>query len=333
VPLRPGVQLPGACLPHEVPRLVALAERHGVSTLWATEVRRDPFLQIAAVLGAGGRMGVGTAVAVAFARSPTVTAAAAWDLNRWSGGHFRLGLGSQTAAMLKQRFGVEADHLAPRMADYVAAVRDCFVALRRGFGGHRGPFYGIRRPALQPGREPAAPPDPAIMLAAVNQRMAETVGASADALCSHPFTTPAYLAEVLSPALARGARASGRSVPAVVQQLVVVSSRPLAARQMVPYAIPAYREVLAHSGRGALIDGVLAETAAGRIAAAAKLLEAGCLDDLGVVVARDADQLASALERWSPLCSEISLSVPWFGIGANEQMEAAMGLMKMVGRL
>src|SRR6266481_1842660 len=160
-----GVTLPGAARPREAAGLAAQAEAAGCDAVWVLDVRREPYLMAAAAIQATERITVGTNVAVAFARSPTATATAAWDLALWSGGRFVLGLGSQVGPTLAARFGVTADHPGPRMRDYVHAVRACFTAFRKGYGRYQGDFYNIRRPALQPGADDLAE-DPPVYLAA-----------------------------------------------------------------------------------------------------------------------------------------------------------------------
>src|SRR5215470_16005057 len=164
-----GVTLPGAVRPRDAARLAAAAEAGGCDAVWVLDVRREPYLVAAAAVQATERVEVGTNVAVAFARSPTATATAAWDLGLWSGGRFVLGLGSQVGPTLAARFGVEADHPGPRMRDYVRAVRGCFGAFRTGRGRYEGEFYRIRRPAFQPGADDLAE-DPPVYVAAVNPR-------------------------------------------------------------------------------------------------------------------------------------------------------------------
>src|SRR5207302_4842911 len=220
-----------------------MAEAAGCDAVWVLDVRREPYLLSAAALAATTRIEVGTNVAVAFARSPTVTAAAAWDLAQLSGGRFILGLGSQVGPTLEARYGVTADHPAPRMRDYVRAVRACFEAFRHGYGRYEGEFYRIRRPALQPGAE-ALERDPQVYVAAVNPVMTAIAGEVADALAAHSFATESYLEEVLRPALQRGARQAGRPAPRVLLQLVVAPSREAAAQQMIAYTVPGYRRVL-----------------------------------------------------------------------------------------
>jgi probable F420-dependent oxidoreductase len=316
--LRVGVALPGATPPAEAGRLAAKAEAAGCDAVWVLDVRRDPFLLSAAAAIATERVSVGTNVAVAFARSPTVTAAAAWDLALWSHGRFVLGLGSQVGPTLQARFGIGADHPAARMRDYVRAVRACFQAFRKGYGGYQGEFYEIRRPAFQPGGE-ALESDPKIYLAAVNRLMTRVAGEVADGLAAHPFTTEEYLREVLLPTLEEGARAQGRSRPEVLLQLVVAPTREAAAAQMIAYTVSGYRRVLDHAGLGELADRVMAAGREGRRAEARELIERGYLDRLGVIVASDSASLEAGLERWSQYADRLSLSVPWFGTERGEQ--------------
>jgi len=331
-PPRVGVALPGAVHPREAGRLSAMAEEAGCEAVWVLDVRREPYLLSAAALAATTRIEVGTNVAVAFARSPTVTATAAWDLAQWSGGRFVLGLGSQVGPTLEARFGITADHPAARMRDYVHAVRACFEAFRHGYGRYDGDFYRIRRPALQPGAE-MLERDPAVYLAAVNPVMTEIAGEVAEALAAHSFTTESYLREVLRPALQAGARRVGRPTPGVLLQLVVAPSREIAARQMIAYAVPAYRRVLDHHGLGDVVDRVMAAGKEGRRSEAARLIDERCLDLLGVIVADDADAIRNGIERWRPLSDRLSLSVPWFGIDSAEQLQQAERLIELVASL
>ncbi|MDQ6773071.1 MAG: LLM class flavin-dependent oxidoreductase [Candidatus Dormibacteraeota bacterium] len=292
---------------------------HPRDAVWALDVRREPYLLIAAATAATSRVSVGTNVAVAFARSPTATACAAWDLALWGGGRFVLGLGSQVGPTLMARFGVQADHPAPRMRDYIAAVRACFGAFRSGHGRYEGEFYEIRRPALQPGADDLAT-DPPIYLAAVNPLMTAVAGEVADGLAAHPFTTSAYVNDVMRPALALGAARSGRPLPKVLLQLVVAPTREAAARQMVAYTVPGYRRVLDHEGLGDLADGVMAAAAAGRRSEAAALVDRGFLDRLAVVIDDSPGALVEAVARWAPLADRLSLSVPWYGTSEADQL-------------
>jgi len=327
--VRPGFALPGAIRPDQARELAGRAERAGCDALWVLDVRRDPFVLAAAAISATDQIPVGTNVAVAFARSPTVTAAAAWDLGLWSGGRFVLGLGSQVGPTLEARFGVKADHPAPRMVDYVSAVHSCWDALRSGQGSHDGDFYTIKRPFLQRAAEPDGPHIP-IYVSAVNPVMAGAAGKCADGLAAHPFTTEGYLRETLLPALAAGSAAAGRPTPPVLLQLVVAPNRASAAAQMMAYTVPEYRRVLDHTDLGAEADKILAARGAGRRDEARDLVDELILDHLGVVFE---DKLTAGIERWRPYADRLSLSVPWFGMTDREQLEAAHRLVDLVDAL
>ena len=314
-----GVALPGRASPTEAARLSAEAESAGCEAVWTLEVRRDPFLLAAAAAGATNRVEIGTNVAVAFARSPTVTAIAAWDLSLWSGGRFVLGLGSQVGPTLEARFGVSADHPAARMRDYVQAVRACFGALGKGYGGYSGQYYSIRRPAMQPGAEPLAD-EPPVYLGAVNPLMTRVTGEVGDGLAAHSFSTEEYLREVVRPALEEGAARAGRPRPKILLQLVVAPSRQAAAAQMYFYTVPGYRRVLDHSGLSAVADRIIAAAGEGRRSEARELIDQHLLDRLGVVIGDDPETLEAGLRRWRPHADRISLSVPWFGIEHEEQV-------------
>ncbi|MDR7602689.1 MAG: LLM class flavin-dependent oxidoreductase, partial [Armatimonadota bacterium] len=71
-----------------VPEVAELAEQFGVGCLWASETQHDPFLPGPLVYAHTRRLAFGTAIAVAFARSPTTIAHTAWDLAEASGGRF-----------------------------------------------------------------------------------------------------------------------------------------------------------------------------------------------------------------------------------------------------
>jgi probable F420-dependent oxidoreductase len=325
-----GITLPGAVRPREAARLAAAAEAAGCEAIWILDVRREPYLLAAAAITGTERVEVGTNVAVAFARSPTVTAAAAWDLGVWSGGRFVLGLGSQVGPTLTARFGVTADHPGPRMRDYVRAVRGCFDALRAGRGRYEGEYYTIRRPALQPGPDDLEH-DPPVYVAAVNPFMAGIAGEVGDGLAAHSFSTPEYLRDVIRPALARGAERAGRAAtPPVLLQIVVAADRRAAATQMIAYTVPAYRRVLDHVGLGEQADRVMAAMAAGRRDEARELIDDGCLDHLGVIVGGD---LEAGLDRWRGLAERITFSVPWFGTDDAEQVAQTERLIERIARL
>lgn len=225
----------------ELPALARTAEEAGFESVWCAETARSAFVQATLACQGTDRVRVGTAVALAFPRSPTVTAMCARDLAELSGGRFILGLGSQVKRVNELRFSVPFEHPAPKMAEAVEVVRKVLAA----YGGkpidHRGRFYTVTMPPF-PGAGPAPGPVP-IYLAAVNPLMAETAGRVADGVLGHPLTSPKYVAEVLRPAVARGAGKAGRDpseLNLTTSLIVQVDPDPEVARRQAAYQLAFY---------------------------------------------------------------------------------------------
>jgi len=183
----------------------------GFSGLLFTETGRTAYLSAAVASQAAPGLELSTGVAVAFPRSPFVTAAAAWELQEASGGNFRLGLGTQVRTHVVRRYGVDFERPGPRLRDYLLSVKACFGAFRSGKLDHHGDFYNLDfiTPQWSPG--PIDAPDPKVDIAAVNPWMLRMAGEVADGVHVHPIGEPGYLARHVMPKVAEGAKKAGRS--------------------------------------------------------------------------------------------------------------------------
>jgi alkanesulfonate monooxygenase SsuD/methylene tetrahydromethanopterin reductase-like flavin-dependent oxidoreductase (luciferase family) len=99
------------------------AEAVGYDCLWTSETQHDPFLPLGLASTATSKIRLGTAIAVAFARSPMTIAQTAWDLQKASQGRFILGLGSQVKAHIQRRFSMSFESPGPKLREYVLALR------------------------------------------------------------------------------------------------------------------------------------------------------------------------------------------------------------------
>jgi probable F420-dependent oxidoreductase len=187
------------------------AEAAGFSGLVITEAGRTAYLACG-VAALAADIDILTGVAVAFPRSPMVTAQIAWELADASHGRFRLGLGTQVRAHIERRYSAEFDHPGPRLREYVLAVRAAFAAFRGAPLQHEGEFWNLSLlPAIwSPG--PIDAPDPPIDIAAVNPWMLRMAGEIADGVHVHPLNTPTYLRDTLVPNVTTGATAAGRTM-------------------------------------------------------------------------------------------------------------------------
>ncbi len=201
-------------VPQPLDKIGDLARRTqeaGFSGLLFTETGRTAYLNAAVASQAAPGLELSTGVAVAFPRSPFVTAATAWELQEATGGKFRLGLGTQVRTHVVRRYGMAFERPGPRLRDYVLAVRACFAAFRTGRLDHHGDFYDLDfiTPQWSPG--PIDAPDPAVDIAAVNPWMLRMAGEVADGVHVHPLGEPGYIARHVVPNVAAGAEKSGRS--------------------------------------------------------------------------------------------------------------------------
>jgi probable F420-dependent oxidoreductase len=177
-----------------------------------TETSQTPWMLITAAALAAPTLTFTTGIAVAFPRSPMVSAAVAWELAENTEGRFRLGLGSQVKAHVERRYGAEFDKPGPRMKDYVAAVKACFRAFRGEEKlSHDGPYYQL---SLLPGQW--APPrhdhgDIKVDISAVGPYMVKAAGEVADGIHVHPLHSMHYIENRLLPQVAEGAARTGRS--------------------------------------------------------------------------------------------------------------------------
>jgi len=246
-----------------IAQAAARAEALGFDGLTAPEAGHDPFLPLAIAAEHTRRITLGTNVAIAFPRSPMATAQVAWDLQRLSGGRFRLGLGTQVKAHNERRYAAPWTAApGPRMREYV----QCLRAMWKSFQDGKSPQYfkgthyqfTLLPPFFNPG--PIEQPHVPIDLAAVNPYMARTAGELCDGLRLHPISTFRHTREVILPAIAEGARKAGRS-PSEIELIAApflatgpdeagVEAAKRALKQHIAFyaSTPTYHSVLAFHG-------------------------------------------------------------------------------------
>ena len=211
----------GASTWAESARLAAELERVGFSGMLYTETSQVPWMQIAAAATAAPTLTFTTGIAVAFPRSPMVSAAIAWELAHNTEGRFRLGLGSQVKAHVQRRYGAEFAPPGPRLRDYVLAVKACFRAFRGDEKlDHDGPYYRLNLlpPQWAPPRHAFG--DIKVDVSAVGPYMTRMAGEVADGVHVHPLHSMQYLRQRLLPAVADGA-AHGGARPRPTCDLIV----------------------------------------------------------------------------------------------------------------
>jgi len=196
----------------EVGPAARAAEDIGFDVLRTAELGHEVFIPLAFAATATERVELTPSVAIAFPRSPTIMASVAWDLQANSRGRFVLGLGSQVKGHNERRFGIAWTPPAPRMRDYIGALRAIWRCWEtRGKLDYHSDHYTLTlmTPAFSP--EPTGLPMVPVTISAVGEAMLRVAGQAADGVRLHPLCSRRYLLEVCLPLIAEGLARSGRA--------------------------------------------------------------------------------------------------------------------------
>lgn len=315
----------------DVPALAAQIETLGFDGLWTSETSHNPFLPLTHAAAHTQHISLGTSIAVAFPRSPMVSAQLAWDLAEQSDGRFILGLGTQVKAHIVRRFSTVWDSPGPRLRDYILSVRAIWEAWQNNKPlKYEGEFYqfSLMTPFFAPA--PIKNPNIPIYIAGVNPYLCKLAGEVCQGFHVHPFHTTRYLREVILPNIEQGAASTGRTradVETVCAIFVVTgadaneieSNKNLIKAQIAFYAsTPTYQPVMQLHGWGAIAEQLTPLSKQNRWLEMTDLITDEMLDAFAVVAPHD--QLATRVrERYDGLLDRIGYYFP-FEMGANEAL-------------
>ncbi|HZD25721.1 MAG TPA: TIGR03617 family F420-dependent LLM class oxidoreductase [Alphaproteobacteria bacterium] len=311
-----------------------LVEALGYDGLVVEETKDDPFIVLALAAQATTRLRIGTAVAIAFPRSPTVTALSAWTLQKLSGGRLTLGLGSQVKGHIERRYGLKWSPPGPWMRDYVGAMRAVWQAWQTGGQpAFESAHYNISLtvPLFNPGpiEHPAIP----VHLAAVNPYMCQVAGEVAEGLRPHPVCTPRYIREVMLPSMRKGAAKAGREAGALkvaMKPLIATAPdqatlqariRDVRARVSFYASTPAYRRAFEIEGLSDLASELSVLSKAQRWEEMSERISDEVLNTYATVGTYD--EIAGKLrERYGGLVDSVEFSIPVERDADRERLQA-----------
>ncbi|MFF2555627.1 TIGR03617 family F420-dependent LLM class oxidoreductase [Nocardia sp. NPDC058058] len=315
--------LPAVTSLSEVAAGIRRIEDLGFDTVHISETLRDPFSVCTLAAEHSTALTIRTSMVVAFPRSPMLTAHAAWDLARFSGGRFQLGIASQVRGNIVGRYSTTWTDPVAQLADYAAALRAIFDSFHTGSRlDHHGSHYEFTRlqPYFNPGPLDVTPPT--LWMGGVGPRMCELAGATADGFVAHPTGShPLSMTDQVLPALRAGAQRAARPdngpriivVPKVITgpdvESLAESREKLRSELAFLYSTPAYRGTLDRLGHSETADALASSAQAGNWSGLPNLLSDDLLEAL--VPQGTYSDLPAILAKWyTGLCDGIALDVP-----------------------
>jgi len=306
-----------------VPDYARKMEALGYGCLWTSETQHDPFLPLAVAATSTSSMKLGTAIAVAFPRSPMTTAYTAWDIQKASAGRLVLGLGSQVRAHNQRRFSIKFESPGPKLREVVLALRAIWDCWQNGTPlRFKGKFYNfdLMTPFFNPG--PIANPKIPIFVAGVNRYMCRMAGEVCDGLHVHPFHTAKYLREFVHSAVNEGLQVSGRmrqDLQYAASVFVIVGDNEReradhaeAVRQQIAFyaSTRTYQPVLAAHGWDPIVPELHEKSLAGDWVGMRELITDEMLGE--IAVSGMYDSIGAKLhERYGDLLDRVSLYQPY----------------------
>jgi probable F420-dependent oxidoreductase len=317
--------------------MAKMVEDAGFESCWAAETTTTAFITASIAIQQTSRIKVGTAIALAFPRSPTITAMESSDLDELSSGRFILGLGSQVKRVNEERFSVPFEHPVPKLKEYAQAMRTVWAANRGDDVTFEGRFYNITRPTFGGLRQPA-PRDVPVYFAAVNRLMCRACGEVGDGLLGHPLASPKYLTEVVRPAIEEGAARAGRkpdecnltASPMISISDDVEMARREVKRQIAFYATTrTYIPILELHGKAGIVPELRAAFEKKDKEAMADLIDDELCD--AIAVAGPADEVKEKVARWNGVADRLLVAGPWWSVDPGRLMENYQAIVETFG--
>lgn len=318
------------------------AEAAGAETIWVPELHRSATVAAAAIATATEHARVGTAITLAFTRSPMVTALEALDVDELADGRFVLGLGTGVQRLNEDwhnaRFGKPVGHMKETVRNIRSFWADCTTGETIDLPGEFEPMRirGYERPYA------IANPNIPIYLAAMGPAMTRLAGEIGDGWISHELCSPRYLTERILPELETGiGRAEGKQrtdLDVVVSACCSVDDDPDVARRRVSGLVGFYASVRTYAdffefhGLGEQQQAVIDAFRTGRGADyLADAVSPEMVDAL--TLAGTHDQVAQRITEYAGKADSIKLSPPTHGISAQDTRAAQDEILTLIAHI
>lgn len=312
----------------------------GTDGVFSFEGQHDVFLPLV-VAAQEAELDLMTNVAIAGPRSPLHLAHLAYDLQIFSQGRFRLGLGSQIRAHIEKRYGSQWGKPARRMGEAVAAVKAILAAWEGESSlDFRGEFFThtLMPPNFNPGPNPYGRPP--VLMGALGPLMTRTAAEVADGLLVMPFNSTRHFADRTLPAVDEGLRRSGREpdgFQVIAQAMVAVAGTEdglTKAIDRVAFLIafygstPNYQAVLDIEGWGHLQPRLNELSKSGKYSEMRKLITDDMVRTYGIV--GTPEQCAKQIqERFGARASDVCCYFPGYSPSSDDVKELVAAVKRL----
>ncbi len=317
------------------------AEAAGAKVLWVPELHRSATISAAAIAAATEHATVGTAVVLAFTRSPMVTALEAMDLDEMTQGRFILGLGTGVQRLNElwhnARWGKPVGHMRETVRNIRTFIAQASTGETIDLPGDFEPMRirGYERPFVQ--TRMSIP----IYLGSMGPAMTKLVGEIGDGWISHELCSPKYLSEQLLPWLKEGMERVERpadSVDVVVSALCAVDSDGARARRWAAGTVGFYASVKSYEDFFSFHD--LAAEQATVIEAFRGGVGADYLGDQvpdhmvdALTLAGTPDEVMERIAAYDGLATTIKITPPTHGLSGADTRASQQEILKMIAEL
>lgn len=314
------------------------AERAGAQVLWFPELHRSATVTAAAVAQATTTARIGTAIALAFVRSPMTTALEALDVDELSDGRFVLGLGTGVQRLNENWHNARWGRPAAHLRETVAAIRRFVAVAATGdpirLDGEWEPMQirGYQRPFPQVRTEIP------VYIAAMGPVMTRLAGEIGDGWISHELCSLRYLEDRVTPQLEAGLERSERDrgdLDVVISAVCAIDPDPATARRWAAGTVGFYASVRSYAdffdfhgfgaGHRAVVDVFGRGASADDLAAAVpqEMVEALTLCGTGPDVQQQ-------LAQYTGIADTIKLTPPTHGLAPEETRRAQQAIIEMI---
>ncbi|WP_433496490.1 LLM class flavin-dependent oxidoreductase [Sphaerimonospora sp. CA-214678] len=326
----------------ELTEAARAAERAGAEVVWVPEMHRSAIVPAAALARSTESAAIGTAIALAFTRSPMVTALEALDVDEMSGGRFILGLGTGVQRLNEDWHNVRWGKPVGRLRETVGAIRHFWARCTSGepilLDGEHAPMRirGYRRPF------PVVRSRIPIYLAAVGPAMTRLAAEIGDGWISHELCSPAYLAERILPEVTAGlARTPGKGredLDLVVSACCSVDADPRVARRRAAGLVGFYASVRSYTDFFAFHD--LADEQAVVVETFRSGRGADHLGDVvpdrmvdAVTLAGTPGEVRARLAAYEGLADTVKLTPPTHGLPSADTRAAQQSIIQLIAEI